>query len=149
MSVISSYDELVALFREAPLTLQAMPEQSAVQIAVSKGPLEGVMFIRWQAEHKLVDFLQGLPFEIPEERIPAVATAIALLNHALVLPGFGINVAARRCYYRFTMPLRDDTSLSAQEVQGLFNLCVRNAAERLAPLQAVAEQDANPVTVLQ
>lgn len=149
-SAISSYDQLVAYLRDEGLNIQANPEQSSLQLGISEGPLEGgLMFIRWNDEHKVVDFLAALPFEVPEERIAAVATAIALLNHVLVLPGFGLNAAARRCYFRFTMPLRDDSNISAVEVKGLFNLCVRNAAERFIPLRAVAEQGADPTTVLQ
>ena len=36
--------------------------------------------------------------------------------HVLPLPGFGVNVGARQCYFRITMPLRPPRSLTSTRV---------------------------------
>jgi hypothetical protein len=147
MTNISNFDELAAVFRDSGLAHELEPDASAVKLPISKPPLEGVMFIRWQSDQRVLLLLQTLPFEIPAERMSAMALAIALLNHALVLPGFGLNAEARRCYFRFSMPFRPDGTLTQTEVQGLFNLAVQSAFEHLSALQSVAE-GAEPETIL-
>jgi hypothetical protein len=149
MDIISNYEELVRFFSESGLLHQAEPAESLVKIPTRKGSLDGVLFIRWQADHQVVHYVQTIGFEIPADRLAAVALAIAMLNHVLPLPGFGINVPARYSYFRVTMPLRPDGTLSKNEIQGLFNLVVRTAAEHHDALRDVALHGADPMQILQ
>jgi hypothetical protein len=148
MDTISSYEELVRFFSESGLLHQAEPAESLIKIPTRKDALDGVMFIRWQADHQVVHFVQTLGFEVPAERLQPLAMAMALLNHVLPLPGFGVNVAARQCYFRITMPLRPEGTIARKEIQGLFNVCVRTAAEQHQALHAVAVGNADPMQIL-
>ncbi len=147
MDTITSYDDLVGFFAESGLLHQADPAQSLVTLPTKKDQLEAAMYIRWQQDFEVVHFIQELNFELPEERLSEVALAIVVLNHALPLPGFGINMGTRSSYFRVTMPRRPDGSLLKKEIQGLFNLVVRTAAEHLSKLRAVAD-GADPMKVL-
>jgi hypothetical protein len=149
MDNISSYEEMVRFLSETGLLHQAEPSQALVKVPVRKGTLDGVMFIRWQADHQVIHFIQTIPVEIPVERLPAVALASAILNHAMPIPGFGINVGSRQAYFRITMPLRPDGTLSRPEIQGLFNLAVRTAAEHHGALREVAVNGADPMHILE
>ena len=148
METISSYDELVELFATSGLQHQAEPEQLLIKIPTREGPLDGVLFIRWEAREQVVHLVQTINIAIPDDRLSALALAIAILNHALPLPGFGINVGLRNCYFRITMPLRPDGTITRQEIQGLFNLVVRSAAEHFAVLRDVARNGADPMSIL-
>jgi hypothetical protein len=149
MDSISSYEEMVHFFTETGLLHQAEPSQALVKVPVRKGALDGVMFIRWQADQQVLHFIQTIPVEIPAERLPAVALASAILNHAMPIPGFGINVGSRQGYYRITLPLRPDGTLTRGEIQGVFNLAVRTAAEHHGALREVAVNNADPMQILQ
>lgn len=148
MDTVSSYDDLARFFAESGLVHQAEPEQFLVKMPTRMGSLDGVMFIRWEATQQVVHFIQTINIEIPAERLSALALAIAILNHALPLPGFGINVGVRNCYFRITMPMRPEGTLTRMEIQGLFNLAVRIAAEQFAILHDVAVNGADPMKLL-
>lgn len=149
MDTISSYDDLAGFFAESGLQHQAEPEQRLIKVPTRNGPLEGVLFIRWEADQQVVHFVQTIDLAIPDDRLPALALAIAILNHALPLPGFGINAGLRECYFRITMPIRPDGTISKKEIQGLFNLVVRTATEHLPVLRDVALNGADPMQILE
>jgi hypothetical protein len=149
MDTIASYEELVRFFSESGLLHQAEPSELLIKIPTRKGALDGVMFIRWQTEHQVVHYVQTLGFEVPPERLQPLALAVAMLNHVLPLPGFGINVGARQCYFRITMPLRPEGTITKQEIQGLFNIVVRTASEQQQALHDVAQAGADPMQILQ
>lgn len=148
MDTISNFDELAAFFAESGLMHESVREQSLVKIPTRKDSLDGVLFVRWDSEQQVVHFVQSLNIAIPKERLEPLALAMALLNHALPLPGFGINVVQGYGYYRFTMPLRPDGTLTRQEIQGLFNLAVRMASEHRPVLYEVAEKNADPMSIV-
>lgn len=149
MDTISSYEELVRFFSESGLLHQAEPSEFLIKIPTRKDTLDGVMFIRWQANHQMVHFVQTLGFEVPDERLQPLALAMTMLNHVLPLPGFGINIGARQCYFRITMPLRPEGTITKKEIQGLFNIAVRTAAEQHQALRDVALGNADPTQILQ
>lgn len=149
MDTIASYEELVRFFSESGLLHQAEPAELLIKIPTRKDALDGVMFIRWQADHQMVHFVQTMGFDVPPEQLQPLGLAICLLNHALPLPGFGINAGAHQCYFRITMPLRPEGTITRKEIQGLFNIAVRTAVEHYHSLRNVALANADPMHVLQ
>jgi hypothetical protein len=149
MDTIASYEELVRFFSESGLLHQAEPSELLIKVPTRKGALDGVMFIRWQTDHQMVHFVQTLGFEVPAERLQPLSLAMVLLNHVLPLPGFGINMGARQCYFRVTMPLRPEGTITRKEVQGLFNIAVRTADQHHQALHDVALGGADPTQILQ
>lgn len=148
MDTISSFDELAAFFAQSGLVHESIREEATLKIPTRKDSLDGVLFLRWEPAQQVVHFVQSLNIAIPEERLQPFALAIALLNHALPFPGFGINIAQGYSYYRVSMPLRPEGTLTKQEVQGLFNLSVRMASEHLPALRDVAEKGTDPGMIL-
>ena len=148
MATISSFDELAAFFAESGLVHESKAAQSTIQLPIRQDTLDGVLFIRWEPEQQVAHFVQSLNIALTEDRLEAVALAMALINHLLPFPGFGINVAQGYGYYRFSLPFRPEGSLTQQEVQGVFNLCVQMASAHRPALAAVAEQGAAPTSVL-
>jgi hypothetical protein len=148
METISSFDELAAFFAESGLVQESVPEQATIKLPTRKDTLDGVLFIRWEPEQQVVHFVQSLNIALTQERLEPFALAIALLNHVLPFPGFGINVPQGYSYYRVSMPLRPEGTLTKKEIQGLFNLSVRMASEHRPALAAVAENNADPMSIL-
>ncbi len=153
METIASYQDLVALLSQAGLQHQADAAGRTVQVMVEKDDLIGSVFIQWQEEQKLLHLVLPLSIEISPAHLPQLALALAILNHGLPLPGFGLNVAINQCYFRITVPLRPSSagggfSIAGKEVQGLFNLVVTTAAQHLPRLREIAAGSFDPMTLV-
>jgi hypothetical protein len=146
--LLANFQDLLNLLKEDNVPHRANPEQQSVELPTQSGELEGEMLILWDARSSLVQCIHPLPFEVPEDRIPAAESAIARINHALTLPGFGLNHVSRLLYYRLSVPRRDDGTLSAQELQRLFRTTVRTAADFYRPLSGVVREGKNPEQVI-
>jgi len=146
--LLANFQDLLNLLKEDNVPHRANPEQQSVELPTQSGELEGEMLILWDARSSLVQCIHPLPFEVPEDRIPAAESAIARINHALTLPGFGLNHVSRLLYYRLSVPRRDDGTLSAQAVQRLFRTTVRTAADFYLPLSGVVLEGKNPEQVM-
>ena len=68
-------------------------------------------------------------------------------NHALAVPGFGLDHQNRKLYYRFVAPFMPRGGLQDKEVRLYFQLTLKQAAEFFASLKQVAE-GADPVATV-
>jgi hypothetical protein len=146
--LVANFQDLLELLKNDNVPHRANPEQQSVEIPTQSGSLEGELLILWDARSSLVQCIHPLPFEVPEDRIPAAESAISRINHALTLPGFGLNHVSRLLYYRLSVPRRDDGTLSAQELQRLFRTTVSTAADFYLPLLGVVLEGKNPEQVM-
>jgi hypothetical protein len=127
--MLNSFEDLVAFLESQSIPHRTMiDEGTKVIIPTRMKPLESELAIFWADEHSLLQCIHPLPFEVREERIPDIESAILRLNHALMLPGFGFHYESRYIYYRLSVPLRDNGVL-VDEVQQLFESCVKTSAE--------------------
>lgn len=147
-AALASFDDLVALLTHDNVPHQADAAQGRVVIPTESGPLVGEMLLLWEADSPVVQFIHPLDFEVPMERIAAAESAIARINHALVLPGFGLDHDHRYLYYRLSTPRRPDGTLLPDEVERLFRTTVNTARDFFLPLQAVALRGADPANVV-
>lgn len=145
---IARYDDLLALLTRDRVPHQADPEGRSAAIPTARGPLTGVLVLRWQEEQGVLPFIQTLPVTVPPDRVSAVESALARLNHALILPGFGINHEARTLYYRVLMPLFPGRPPRDEDVRTMFRAVVKTAADFLPALRRVALEEGNPETVV-
>ena len=145
---IRDYAGLLKLLEKDAVPFQAQVEERSVRIGTKKGQLEGVMLIRWQDQDGVAQFIQSIPFETPEEKVPAVESAIVRINHAMALPGFGFHHKVRVPYFRLTAPLHPGVGLSDKEIRAYFSTCLRLASQFFPALKRVALEDADPSTVV-
>lgn len=146
--LLANFQDLLKLLKEDNVPHRADLEQQSVELPTQSGNLEGEMLILWDAKSSLVQCIHPLPFEVPEDRIPAAESAIARINHALTLPGFGLNHVSRLLYYRLSIPRRDDGTLSIQELQRLFRTTVSTAADFYVSLSGVVLEGKKPEQVI-
>ena len=145
---IQSFQDLLALLVQDQVLHQSTGDPAAVAIPTRRGAMEGMLLLRWQAAQGVVQFVQSLPLEVPPDRVSAVEDALVRLNHALALPGFGLNPTARTVYFRVVLPLHPSMPVTDMMVRALFSATVRNAADFLPVLQRVALEGASPEHVV-
>lgn len=145
---VASYPGLLALLRQDQVLFRAEPGALMVRIPTQQGELEGELELRWAREDGVIHFIHALPFEVPPERLGALALAIAAINHALPVPGFGLNTGQRRVYLRVAAPAPLGDGLDPREIRALFRYAVRTAADFWGPLRRVAEEGADPTAVV-
>ncbi len=138
--LLASFDDLITLLEQdrIPYRIAHSSSQSQVELPTKIGALQSQLMIIWGPTAPILQCIHPLPFRVPEERLAAIESAIARINHALVLPGFGLNHEVRLIYYRLSIPRRDDGRLSRQEFQKACQTAIGTAADFYLPLKHVA-----------
>jgi hypothetical protein len=145
---IANFQDLLEVFVRDNVPHRADPEQQRVALPTKHGSLQGELLILWDARSSLLQCIQPLPFEVPQDRIGAAESAIARINHALMLPGFGLNHVSRLLYYRLSVPRRDDGTLSVLDLQRLISTTVHTAADFYIPLLGICLEGKPPEQVM-
>lgn len=125
--MLTSFEDLVAFLESQSIPHRVVQGQQKVVIPTRAKDIESELAILWGHEHSIVQCIHSLPFKIREERISEMEGAIARINHALMLPGFGIDHENRYVYYRMMIPLRNH-SASVTELEELFRTCVSTSS---------------------
>jgi hypothetical protein len=134
---IKSYRELLELLAHDGVMHQGDAAARLVRIPTERDGLEGVQLIRWQDQDGVVQFIQSMIADVPEERIGAVEGAVARLNHVLAWPGIDLNHTGRLLAYRIALPLRPRGGVEPREVRTCFTTAVRAAALLVPSFQRV------------
>ncbi len=134
---IASYPDLLELLAREGVLHQARTEEKSVTIPTEKGALDGMLLMRWQESDGIIQFIQSLPLEIPADKIAAMESAIARLNHALALPGFDLNHEYRMLTYRQILPIYPRGYVHPAEIQAMFRVTVKTAADFLPTLSRI------------
>lgn len=146
--LVRSYQELLDLLRRDNVMHQPNLAAGEVLIPTQRGQLDSVLMMRWQTEESVLQFVQPLAFEIPAERMQAMAVALSRLNPALAISGFELSYERRRVVFRTTLPLMPRGGLLPGEIQMYFRITVKTAADFLPTLSRVAAGQASPDTIV-
>lgn len=148
-TTIASFGDMVKWVAGSSANYKPDEKQKTIALGTKAGQLEGVMIIRWDDTDGVVQFIQTLPFEIPEARLPAMETAVTRVNHALSVPGFGVNHDHRIAYFRMTIPFQPRGSLASNEAQAYVFGTLNQASVFFVPLKKVALENGDPKGVLE
>lgn len=146
--MLATYDDLLAFLRREGVSFREVRIHQAVEIPTQAPPVEGVLAILWQAEPALVQLIHPLPMAIPQEGMYAVADALLRINHALAIPGFGLNHAEASPYFRLVLPRHADDQLPESELQRAIRCVLTTLARFWTAVSAVALEGASPERVL-
>ena len=145
---IASFTDLVRLLERDGVPHQSDLAEMMVQIPTQRGPLDSVMLIRWQQSDGVIQFIQALPLEVPEDKLGALVDAVTRLNHVLAVPGFDVNHGRRILAYRLYLPIYPRGAVGATELQSMFSLAVKSAAELMPVLARVLSGAVKPEDVV-
>lgn len=146
--MLRSYDDLLSYLKREGAAFTEIRAHHAVELQVRSPPAEGVLALVWQPDPQLVQFLFPLPFPIPSERTTVVESALARINHALMLPGFGLNHDSGTAYYRLVLPRRPDGGMDPDEIRRAVSTVLTTVRDFWQPLRAVIQEGAAAEGVL-
>lgn len=135
--LVQSFDDLTALLKKDSVGHKVQPESNLVLIAVQKGPIDGVSLIRWDRAKSVADFIQPMTLKVPEEKWAELEAAIVRMNHALPLPGLGLNHGNNTAYFRITLPFQALGGLPPATIQGTFSRALAEGAHLQRTLEGV------------
>lgn len=145
---VTTFGDLTSLLTKEGVPFRVDEAGQHLALPIRSGPLETEMVILWDAQTLLAQCVLPLPFDVPEDRIGAAESAIAWINHALKMPGFGLDHANRVLYYRLSVPRHADGSLTEDEVKRLIQTTVSTSEDFFASLRGVALDSLPPADVL-
>lgn len=145
---IANFDGLVEVLQKENVPFRADRDNQIVEIAVHTGPLHTEMVIRWEARLLLAQFIVAFPFHVPVERIAAVEHALSIINHRLIMPGFGLDNDKRLLYFRLVTPRQDDGAMSYDHIHRLISAAVDTLLDFYPLLVAVVNEGQEPDALL-
>lgn len=145
---IANFDGLVEVLQKENVPFRADRDNQIVEIAVHTGPLHTEMVIRWELRLLLAQFIVAFPFHVPVERITAVEHALAIINHRLIMPGFGLDNDKRLLYFRLVTPRQDDGAMSYDHIHRLISAAVDTLLDFYPLLVSVVTEGKEPDALL-
>lgn len=145
---IANFDGLVEILQKENVPFRADRDNQIVEIAVHTGPLHTEMVIRWEFRLLLAQFIVAFPFHVPVERITAVEHALAIINHRLIMPGFGLDNDKRLLYFRLVTPRQDDGAMSYDHIHRLISAAVDTLLDFYPLLVSVVTEGQEPDALL-
>lgn len=114
--------------------------------AVDSG-LDTTAVLIWPAQVALLQLMLPLRFAIVPAHRAALCEAVVRLNHALVLPGFGVDVARGLVYFRGVLAREPDGSVGVDAVRRMVQASISTAARFGTVLAQVADGSLQPEDV--
>jgi hypothetical protein len=145
---IANFDGLVEILQKENVPFRADRDNQIVEIAVHTGPLHTEMVIRWELRLLLAQFIVAFPFHVPPERIAAVEHSLAIINHRLIMPGFGLDNDKRLLYFRLVAPRQDDGTMSYDHLHRLISAAVDTLLDFYPLLVSVVTEGKEPDALL-
>lgn len=147
-NAIGNFPDLVKLLeKDGVLHKTDLPEQT-VQIPTQRGEMDSVLLMRWQDSDGVIQFIQALPMEIPADKLLLASDALARLNHALAIPGFDLNHQHGLIAYRLYLPIYPRGSVRPNEIQAMFRLTVKTAADFFPTIRRIVAGEIKPEDVV-
>ena len=144
LSSLEGFADLCACLREEGVVHEADDGAHVVELTTCAGPLVGTMLIRWDWERPLVQIIQAMLVDVPDERLPVLDHAIARLNHAAPIAGYAIDHERRFVYYRTTVSRDWRGHLPVDRFAAALRTAVAAARDGL-PILAPRERPEAPV----
>lgn len=137
MPTLTSFDELASLL-ERDKTKHAIDRQhQVIELPTDAPPLPGNLYLRWEKHAPFVQLIHGVILDVPAPRVLDIERACAVLNNAIVLPGFGLDENSRRLYYRVVVPVFPPQGIEAEVLQRIVEGTIRTARQYQPAFMAI------------
>jgi len=146
--LIANFPDFVHLLERDGVFHRTNPAEMTVEIPTQRGSLDSVMLVRWQPADGVIQFIQVLPLTIGDAQLGSLVDAVTRLNHVLAIPGFDVNHTRKILAYRLYLPLQPRGGVTAVEIQRMFQITVKTAAELLPVLARVLAGATPPAEVV-
>lgn len=146
--LISSFSDLLRLLERDGVPHEADPDAQSVVVPTELGALSGEMLMRWDEDGQTFQCIHPLPFAVTPARTAPVEGAVARINHALALPGFGLDHESGFTYFRLAVLRPADGAISDDEIRRLFGVVVETVRDFQDALRGVILEDGRPEDAL-
>ncbi len=133
---IASLPDLTAYLDAEHVSYARHESQHMIELATETGPVKGRMFVRWETTVPYVSVIHPIVMDIPPERLAAVTQCVTLINHAILLPGFGVDHEKRFVYFRVVIPV-EPAGMEAKFFRAMVMACLANARDFWLALHGV------------
>lgn len=147
-NLIRSFQDLLHVLERDGVPHQTELSEKTVRIPTQKGELDSVLLLRWQDSDGVLQFIQALPLEVPQDKLDLLTEAVTRLNHVMAIPGFDVNHGHRLLAFRLYLPLYPRGEVTPGEVQAMFRLAVKTASDFLPVLSQVLSGHIAPADVV-
>ena len=148
-ALVQNFDALVELLNRDSVTHQTDVDEQYVVIPTEKGGMDSVFVISWAGEDGVVHFIHQMPIEMPKDKLNDVETAMVRLNHAMPVPGLGINHDSELLYFRMTIPIQPRGGMTPQEVRAFFSHTLSQSEEWRPVMSAVIKGEVSPESIVE
>jgi len=100
---IASWPDLVSYLNKQKVPHQKNDADQSIQIPIQLADFSSQLYLRWEPNLPYVQAVCPVQVGVPDDRVAAVESAIARLNHGIALPGFGYDHANKFAYFRLTI----------------------------------------------
>lgn len=149
LGLVGSFRALVTMLEQQSVPHQVDGAAESVYIPTRRDQIEAVQVLSWRDQEGVLQLVQGIPLEVSDDKIAAVESGIARLNHAMPVPGLDLNHASRALSYRVVLPLHPRGSLEPREIQACFRLAVRIGADLLPSLRRLVAGEIAPGQIVE
>lgn len=146
---ITSFSDLCGVFEDRQIPFHREDVHSALEIPTRIRGEQFVAVLVWDPRAKLFQVVQPLIFDVPADRHADIAMALVHVNHALVLPGFGLDPHLNRLYYRWVVPRQEDGSMLVRDLDKAVQAVLDTCRDFLPPMRALVAGEITPDQVLQ
>ena len=136
-NVIRSFDDLLQVLERDGVPHQTERSEKSVRIPTQQGDLDSLLLLRWQDSDGVIQFIQALPLVLTDDKLGLLCEAVTRLNHVMAVPGFDLNHTHRLLSFRLYLPLYPRGEVSLIEVQAMFRLAIKTAADIMPVLAQV------------
>ena len=146
--MLGSFQDLKALFVSRDVPIVTDEARQAVEIPTYIRGEGHRAVLLWDPRATLLLVIQPLAVEVPLDREGAMTDALARVNHALVLPGFGYDHDRHAVYFRWVVPRESEGGMREAAVDQAIATVLQSCREFLPGLRAVASAQISPDQVV-
>lgn len=140
---LTSLDALEARLVADGVEVQRLAVDRLV-FGVGDADFQSTAVVVWPREVALLQLMVPLGVEVPEARRAEVCEAVVRMNHLLVLPGFGLDLAEGLLYFRTVQSRDPDGAVDVDAVKRLVQASVSTASRFGGPLVSVVQGELEP-----
>lgn len=145
---IETFDALATQLESENIPFKRDENEPILNIPIHLLGKESLLQIRWEPMRGVIQFIQVMPFIVPEEQRNEVSVLINRINFALPVLGFVLNEKKGVLTYRTQAFLNEKNAISPGLIGVMMALSIRNSEQFLTQLQSSQPLKTNRPTSL-
>ncbi|HKA86212.1 MAG TPA: YbjN domain-containing protein [Haliangiales bacterium] len=137
---VANYQDLCALLEQEKVQFQKDEADLVATMAIQIEGFASTLYLRWEPNLPYCQAVCPVHLNVPDDRVAAMESVCARLNHAIALPGFGFDHEKKYIYFRLTIPI-EPGGMDAKFFGLMARACVNNATDFARAVSAVVHGD--------